>query len=286
MSHRIATAVFFVLAASSGFADEPPFVATAPPRSPAEETPSFTLPPGFEAQLVAAEPDIQKPINMAFDSRGRLWVTCTIEYPYPAKPARAATRSRSSTTSAPMAEARKITTFADGLNIPIGILPDIDGNGCIVWSIPNIWHFATPKGAGRADKREVLFTGFGYKDTHGMISSLSADSTAGSTPATAIANESERERQRRLAIVLNSGNTFRFKPDGSHIEVMMPRPGEPVRPMPRSARQFVHGVTVTRSRSRNSCAGQCSRAFPSRTTVSASAPTWFTSIAARRRSAA
>ncbi len=40
---------------------------------------------GFEIQLVASEPEINKPLNLAFDDRGRLWVTSTVEYPYPAK---------------------------------------------------------------------------------------------------------------------------------------------------------------------------------------------------------
>src|SRR6476620_3736654 len=52
--------------------------------SPADEKASFDLPPGFEAQLVAAEPDINKPMNIAFDDRGRLWVSSTVEYPFPA----------------------------------------------------------------------------------------------------------------------------------------------------------------------------------------------------------
>jgi hypothetical protein len=28
---------------------------------------------------------INKPINMAFDAKGRLWVSSTVEYPYAAK---------------------------------------------------------------------------------------------------------------------------------------------------------------------------------------------------------
>src|SRR6478672_5726577 len=119
MSRRLASAVFVALVASSGFAQEPPFVATAPPKSPAEERASFTLPPGLEAQLVAAEPDIQKPINMAFDSRGRLWVTCTIEYPYPAPLGRGRDTVKILEEFGPDGRARKITTFADNLNIPI-----------------------------------------------------------------------------------------------------------------------------------------------------------------------
>ena len=43
----------------------------------------FDLAPGFEIELVASEPEIAKPMNMAFDTRGRLWVTDTLEYPYP-----------------------------------------------------------------------------------------------------------------------------------------------------------------------------------------------------------
>ena len=64
-----------------------------------------TCPPGFEIQLVAAEPDIHKPMNIAFDDRGRLWVTETVEYPFPADRGHDAARraSRSSTTSAPTA---------------------------------------------------------------------------------------------------------------------------------------------------------------------------------------
>src|SRR5436305_2030847 len=55
------------------------------PRTPAEERRGFRLPPGFEAQLVASEPDIGKPINLAFDAKGRLWVTTSREYPFPAQ---------------------------------------------------------------------------------------------------------------------------------------------------------------------------------------------------------
>jgi hypothetical protein len=39
---------------------------------------------------VAAEPEIQKPLNMAFDAAGRLWLTDTVEYPYAAPPDRPA----------------------------------------------------------------------------------------------------------------------------------------------------------------------------------------------------
>src|SRR5687767_4942582 len=72
-------------------AQDDPFAAgvrTMPWLKPEEEQKLFKLPPGFEINLVAAEPDIQKPLNMAFDERGRIWLTCTVEYPYAAPPDR------------------------------------------------------------------------------------------------------------------------------------------------------------------------------------------------------
>lgn len=42
---------------------------------PAEEAArTMELPPGFKCQVFAAEPDVQQPIAMAWDARGRLWI--------------------------------------------------------------------------------------------------------------------------------------------------------------------------------------------------------------------
>src|SRR6266545_3764344 len=43
------------------------------PLSPEESAQHLVLPPGFESKLWAAEPDIKKPICLAWDERGRLW---------------------------------------------------------------------------------------------------------------------------------------------------------------------------------------------------------------------
>src|SRR6201987_3803052 len=91
------------------------------PRPPADEVKGFRLPPGFEAQLVAAEPDIHKPINLAFDAKGRLWVTCTIEYPFPPPDGKGRDSVKILSDFGADGKARKIETFADGLNIPIGV---------------------------------------------------------------------------------------------------------------------------------------------------------------------
>src|SRR5437867_1573677 len=74
--------------AADPFAD---FVRKTDPLPPEDEQRSLHVPAGFEIQLVASEPEIGKPMNMAFDARGRLWITQSREYPYAApldKPAR------------------------------------------------------------------------------------------------------------------------------------------------------------------------------------------------------
>ena len=155
--------------------------------SPAEEHTKLHAPPGFTVQLFASEPMINKPINMAFDARGRLWVSSTVEYPYCADKSRwsddKGTRVKDSRDAIKILEdtdgdgkADKVTDFADGLNIPTGVLPWHKAEhkaGCIAWSIPNIWYFADTDGDDKADVREVLFGPLGYeKDTHGMCSSF------------------------------------------------------------------------------------------------------------------
>ena len=65
---------------SLGFAQ--PTVAPTDALTPEQERKSFKLPPGFEAQLVVAEPAIYKPMQMSFDLMGRLWVTSSLEYPW------------------------------------------------------------------------------------------------------------------------------------------------------------------------------------------------------------
>ena len=52
--------------------------------SPEEEREALHVPEGFEVQLLASEPVINKPINLAVDERGRVWVSSTVEYPYAA----------------------------------------------------------------------------------------------------------------------------------------------------------------------------------------------------------
>jgi putative heme-binding domain-containing protein len=202
-------------------ADEDPFashVRPTEPRTPAAEQAGFQLPPGFVAELVAAEERIAKPMNLAFDDAGRLWVSCSLEYPYAAPlegPSRDFIKVFEDTDGDGTFE--KATTFADGLNIPIGLLPVADGVIC--FSIPNIWHLRDTDGDGRADERIVLYGPMGWqRDTHGMCNAFRQGADGWIYACHGFNNETTVSGTDGHAISMQSGNTFRFRPDGSRIE--------------------------------------------------------------------
>lgn len=198
-----------------------PNVAPTPHRKPEDERKLFRLPPGFEIQLVAAEPDIHKPLNIAFDDRGRLWVTDTVEYPYPPPPGK---KSRDSVKIledfADDGHARKITTFADGLVIPIGVipLPAAKPQDALVFSIPSISRLRDSKGAGSADDRQVLYSEYGRRDTHGLTGSFTWGFDGWIYACHGFSNESTVKGKDGSSVKMTSGNTYRIKADGSRIE--------------------------------------------------------------------
>src|SRR5499425_2054277 len=50
------------------------------PMPATEAAAKMKLPPGFKATVFAAEPDVQNPIAMAWDGRGRLWIAENYTY--------------------------------------------------------------------------------------------------------------------------------------------------------------------------------------------------------------
>ena len=156
-----ASALTLLLLSGLAFSDQVN-IANTDPRSPADEARGFHLPPGFEAQLVASEPDIHKPLNIDFDDRGRLWVSETVEYPYPEKDGKLKNQDAVKILEdfGPDGKARKITTFADKLDIPIGVLPLLTTKpqDALVYSIPSICRMRDADGDGKADERTVLYT--------------------------------------------------------------------------------------------------------------------------------
>ena len=193
-------------------------VAPSEAQTPAQEKASFTLPPGFEAQLVVAEPDVHKPMNLAFDDLGRLWVTSSLEYPF-AAPEGKTGRDQVLIFSdfGPDGRARKREVFADGLNIPIGLLP-LSPREALVHSIPNVWRLTDTDGDGKADKKEKVYEQIGQRDTHGMTNAFTWGYDGWIYACHGFNNDSTIKAADGSTISLSSGNTYRMRADGSHVE--------------------------------------------------------------------
>lgn len=185
-------------------------------RSPEDERKGFKLPDGFEITLFASEPDIGKPINLAFDAKGRVWVTQSLEYPFPSEPGKGRDKLTILEDTDNDGKADKFTVFSDTLNIPIGVLPMNDG--AVVYSIPNIYKFNDANGDLKIDGQKKLVGPFRFKDTHGMINNFVRGYDGWIHSCHGYTNRDTVAGADGDSISMISGNTFRFKPDGSRVE--------------------------------------------------------------------
>jgi putative heme-binding domain-containing protein len=112
--------------------------------------------------------------------------------------------------------ATEVTTFTSGLNIPIGVLPV--QSGAIIYSIPNIYRLRDHGGDDRAASRELLYGSVGYKDTHGMTGEFTWGFDGWIYACHGYANTSHIKGADGSTITMTSGSTYRFRPDGSHVE--------------------------------------------------------------------
>jgi putative membrane-bound dehydrogenase-like protein len=155
-------------------APEPRKSAKASPLTPEDEQATFTLPPGFEIELVGAEsPGIGKFVTVTFDTQGRMWSMTALEYPVDANENPEVAKAL----YASIAKDKVVVfdkpfgpgphqprVFAEGLAIPLGILPYKDG--VYVQHGPDIEFLRDTDGDGKADKKEIVLTGFGVQDSH------------------------------------------------------------------------------------------------------------------------
>lgn len=159
-----------------------PSAADIPTPDPEVERASFELAPGLAVNLFAADPMLKKPVQIAWDGRGRLWVASSETYPQikPGEPSEDKLIVLEDTNGDGVADSS--TTFADNLLIPTGLFPVGPGEaavlgfgtadkgaGCYVANSTELLFLRDTDGDGRADKEHVMLSGFGTEDTHHII---------------------------------------------------------------------------------------------------------------------
>ena len=216
-------------------------IAEAKPRTPQEQQAAFHLPPGFEIELVAAEDPATpagKFISVYFDQRGRMWTQTALEYPVDANENAAIADAlyaskakdkiliyqRESVFGKPLpAEGLKPDhVFADGLAIPLGILPWGDGSKCYAQHGRNIVLLTDTNNDSVSDKSEVILEGFGVQDSHLFPHQFTRAPGGWIWMAQGAFNYSNVKRPqdpKEKAIKFDQTRMARFRPDGSEFEI-------------------------------------------------------------------
>jgi len=142
------------------------------PLSPKDSMRYTQVPADFDLQLFAAEPDIVKPIYMAWDERGRAWIVEARDYPHglvnEGGPGKADIKFCEDTDGDGKAD--KFTIFADKLNLATS-LTFVNG-GVMVSEARHMLFLKDTDGDDKADVREAILPGWGVGDTHAQQSNL------------------------------------------------------------------------------------------------------------------
>ncbi len=210
------------------------------PTAPARAAATIEVHPEFDLTLVAAEPLIQKAMNIDWDHRGRLWVSETPEYPNgrrlpntePWKDSGSLRRRQDrdpedtisilSDTNGDGVMDRK-HVFADKLELVTGFV--LHRSGVIAATAPDIWYLEDTNGDEIADKRTKLYTGLGTADTHAVINNLrwGLDGWIYATHGYSVGTVTSPDGTKTFG--RDGSGVVRFKPDGSAFEQFSSRGG-------------------------------------------------------------
>ncbi|KLU05256.1 putative transmembrane protein [Rhodopirellula islandica] len=132
---------------------------------------AMTLPDGFSVTVGAAEPQVQQPIAMAIDDRGRVWVAEAYEYPIRATGDQGRDRILifEDTDGDGSLDSRKV--FVEGLNLVSGL--EVGFGGVWVGAAPYLMFIPDRNGDDQPDSApQILLDGWGYQDTHETLNTF------------------------------------------------------------------------------------------------------------------
>ena len=140
---------------------------TNPLLSAEDERKAFIMDPRFDVNLFAGEeefPEIANPISIRWDSKGRLWVSCSTSYPqiFPGEEPHDKLVILEDTDGDGKAD--KSSVFSDDLYQPLSF--EFGNGGVYVSQQPNLVFIKDTDGDGKADHKQVVLTGLGTEDSH------------------------------------------------------------------------------------------------------------------------
>jgi putative heme-binding domain-containing protein len=136
----------------------------------------MTVAKGMKVNLFASEkefPDLAKPVQMAFDNQGRLWVAVWPSYPHWKPKEEMNDKILIFEDTDGDGKADKCTVFADHLHCPTGFA--FYNGGVLLAQAPGLLFLKDTKGTGKADLRVRVLEGIDSADTHHTANSFALD---------------------------------------------------------------------------------------------------------------
>ena len=131
---------------------------------------------GMKVNLFASEeqfPELAKPVQMAWDTRGRLWVATWPNYPERTPDSKVGDSLLIFEDTDGDGKADKCTHFADDLNAPTGF--QFYKDGVLLVQAPDLWFLRDTNGDGKADFKERVLMGLSSADSHHTANALCLD---------------------------------------------------------------------------------------------------------------
>ncbi|HTL03932.1 MAG TPA: c-type cytochrome [Vicinamibacterales bacterium] len=135
------------------------------PLSPEDSLKTFSMPPGYHAELVASEPLVIEPVQIDFDADGRMWV---VEMPGFMQDLKGTNEHALIGRIVVLEDTNgdgkmdKRTVFQDGLDLARWV--KVLDRGVLVAEPPNLWLFHDTNGDLRADSKELVTNNYGLHD--------------------------------------------------------------------------------------------------------------------------
>lgn len=166
ISRSVKKLLFLLVAVGTVIAEETP-----PPLSPEAALKTLQTKPGLTIELVAAEPLVQSPVAIDWDSKARLWVVEMFDYPMGVdgnwKPGGRVTVLEDKGGNGRFDQR---TVFLDGLPFPTGLL--VVSNGVYICAAPDIVFAQDIDGDLKADRARTNYTGFATHNYQARVNGL------------------------------------------------------------------------------------------------------------------
>ncbi|NOS69676.1 MAG: azurin [Verrucomicrobia bacterium] len=182
----------------------------------------MTVAKGCKVTLFASEeqfPELVSPVQMAFDTKGRLWVAAWPSYPEVRPTDKVFDKLLVFEDTNGDGKADKVTTFLDGLNCPTGF--QFYKDGVLVMQAPDLWFVRDTNGDGKADWKERVLMGMDSADSHHTANSMVLDPGGATYLSDGVFHRTQVETA--IGPVRNEdGCIYRFEPRTGKFERYVP----------------------------------------------------------------